>query len=83
MSQLQKELQEIASSLGEEGQERPLVILTPQLAAYLSHNADAMAWWGTDEEECDRDKKLEAIQAFMEMGAYEQVFANEAFVIYE
>ena len=83
LSQLQKELQEIASSLGEEGQERPLVILTPQLAAYLSHNADAMAWWGTDEEECDRDKKLEAIQAFMEMGAYEQVFANEAFVIYE
>ncbi|MDY2699317.1 MAG: hypothetical protein SOV61_07195 [Lachnospiraceae bacterium] len=83
LSQLQKELQEIASSLGEEGQERPLVILTPQLAAYLSHNADAMAWWGTDEEECAQDKKLEAIQAFMEMGAYEQVFANEAFVIYE
>lgn len=72
---LKEELKEIS--------ERPLVILTPALAAYLSGNDEAMSWWGTDAQECAQDEKLAVIQEFMETGAFEQVFANEAFVIYE
>lgn len=82
LSQLEEELDQISVSANN-GEERPLVILTPQLAAYLSGDADAIAWWGIDAEDYARDAKLKAIQEFMEIGAYSQVFANEAFVIYE
>lgn len=75
LGQLKEELQEIS--------ERPLVILTPKLAAYLSGDDKAMAWWGADVEELAQDEKLKAIQSFMEEGAYTQVFANEAFAIYQ
>lgn len=82
-SQLKEELEEWTASLAEKGRERPLVILTPPLAAFLSGDKDAIAWWGVDAEACAGDDKLGAIQDFMEVNAYEQVFANEAFVVYE
>ena len=67
----------------EKGAERPLVILTPQLSAYLAQDAEAMIYWGTDETACSQDEKLQAIGDFMEENAYKQVFANEAFTVYE
>ena len=63
--------------------QRPLVIMTPAIDAYFSGNSDAMAFWGADKESYDKDEKLSAIRYFMEKNAYSQVFANEAFVIYE
>ena len=59
------------------------MILTPQIASYLSGNETHMQWWGVDKESYDQDEKLKAIWGFMEKGAYEQVFANEAFVVYQ
>lgn len=82
VSRFTEELSEIAALTNENG-ERPLVILAPQIAAYLSEDDTLMAWWGTDKESCDQDEKLKALGRFMEDGAYVQVFANEAFVIYE
>lgn len=75
VSRLKQELEEISH--------RPLVILTPQIASYLSGDEAHMQWWGVDKESYDRDEKLKAIWNFMQKGAYEQVFANEAFVIYQ
>ncbi len=75
ISRLIQELEEISH--------RPLVILTPQIASYLSGDEAHMQWWGVDKESYDRDEKLKAIWNFMQKGAYEQVFANEAFVIYQ
>lgn len=82
VSRLREELSELCVLANEKG-ERPLVILTPPLAAYLSGDEAFMAWWGADKENYDQDEKLNAIWEFMEYGGYEQVFANEAFVIYE
>ena len=62
---------------------RPLVIITPQLAAYFSGDRKAMEYWGTDVEGCKGDQKLSAILQFMREQDYRQVFANEAFIIYE
>lgn len=62
---------------------RPLVIITPQLAAYFSGDRKAMEYWGTDIEGCKGDQKLSAILQFMREQDYRQVFANEAFAIYE
>lgn len=42
-----------------------------------------MKWWGTDKDTCTEDEKLLAIMDFMDKNNYRQVFANEAFVVYE
>ena len=81
--QLKEDLEELTLRLGAEEQEKPLVILTPPLAAFLAGDQEAISWWGTDMEKCRTDDKLGAIQDFMETNDYEQVFANEAFVVYE
>lgn len=82
LEQLKEELQELTVSYGGNHEDRPLVILSPQLAAYLSGEDDAISWWGVDVESCEKDEKLKAIKEYMETGAYQQVFANEAFVVY-
>ena len=83
LDRLQKELQDLTEAMTEKGAKRPLVILTPQLSAYLAQDAEAMSYWGTDEAACSQDEKLTAIGSFMEENDYEQVFANEAFTVYE
>ncbi len=83
LSRLQDDLKVIAGLKAPQGAERPLVIITPTLAAYLSGNEEAMAFWGTDVEGCKADEKLKAIWSFMEQCDYEEAFANEAFVVYK
>ena len=82
LEQLKGELEEL-SRAARQGEERPLVILTPALAAHLSGDEKAVEWWGSDEEALAQDEKLRAIQEFMIENSYEQAFANEAFVVYE
>ncbi len=62
---------------------RPLVILTPPLSAWLSEDPEVMEWWGIDREEWEQDEKLLILREFMKEQAYGQVFANEAFVVYD
>lgn len=82
LKRLREELSEITESMGSDRKERPLVIITPQLDAYLAGNEQAMSFWGTDVAFCEQDKKLSAIGEFLAENKYEQVFANEAFVVY-
>ena len=79
---LQEELLEISESKGDNREERPLVVITPRLDAFLAENEQAMEFWGTDRAACEQDEKLGAIGSFLMENSYEQVFANEAFVIY-
>ena len=87
LSQLQQELKEISAELKsskEDGKEkRPLVIITPDLAAFYRQDEAAMEWFGTDREACSGDEKLEAILNFVKENSYEEIFANEAFVVYQ
>ena len=73
----------VAGLLAGQKLSRPLVILTPPLAAWLSGDPRAIQWWGADAMNLEADEKLGAIREFMEKHSYAQVFANEAFVIYE
>lgn len=82
LEQLKKELEEL-SRAAKQGEESPLVILTPALAAYLSGDKKAVEWWGSDKEALAQDEKLSVIKEFMIENSYEQAFANEAFVVYE
>lgn len=81
-TRLKEGLAHIAASDGQE-EGRPLVILTPLISAWLSGDPEVMAWWGVDPQEWEQDEKLCSIRSFMEEGAYRQVFANEAFVVYD
>lgn len=81
--QLEEELTELLKVYKGNHAERPLVILTPPLAAYLSGDEEAVSWWGVDVESCGKDEKLGAIEEYLRLGDYQQVFGNEAFVIYE
>ncbi len=83
LERLESDLEILSSSIMEEGEEKPLVIITPDLAAYYDGDAKGMEWFGTDKETCDNDKKLHAIMNFLDENSYEQAFANEAYVIYE
>lgn len=83
LERLESDLEILSSSIMEEGEEKPLVIITPDLAAYYVGDAKGMEWFGTDKETCDNDKKLHAIMNFLDENSYEQAFANEAYVIYE
>lgn len=81
VSQLKEGLDSIASSNGQTD-DRPLVIVTPVISAWLSGDPEVMAWWGIEPDEWEQDEKLRLIRLFMEEGVYGQVFANEAFVVY-
>ena len=77
---LEEELSEISLGMGDD---RPLVVITPKLDAFLAGNEEAMDFWGTDRAACEQDKKLGVIGRFLSENAYEQVFANEAFIVYK
>ncbi len=82
LERLMEELERISKSRGSDKKERPLVVLTPQIDAFLAGNEQAMEFWGTDRAAYGQDKKLEMINRFLAENAYEQVFSNEAFVVY-
>lgn len=82
LERLERELGEISESRGNDMVARPLVVLTPQIDAFLAEDEQAMDYWGTDRTKYEQDGKLEAISSFLADNSYEQVFANEAFVIY-
>jgi len=82
ISRFEEGLANAVSTGGQEGN-RPLVILTPPLSAWLSEDPEIMAWWGIDPEEWEQDEKLLILRKFMKEQAYGQVFANEAFVVYD
>lgn len=82
LERLQTDLKGVSGEISEKGQ-RPLVIIPPGLDAFYRQDAEAMELFGTDENVCAEDKKLLAIMTFMDQNSYKQVFANEAFVVYE
>ncbi len=83
LSLLREELSDLGEDMEPEGADRPLVIITPYLAAYHEGNERAMEWFGVDEAACGGDEKLGAILEFMDNNHYEQAFVNEAYAVYE
>ncbi|MCM1125411.1 MAG: hypothetical protein NC429_02980 [Lachnospiraceae bacterium] len=80
---LKEELLAISRDRAASPAERPLVIITPGLAAYLSGDESVMEFWGVNPADYEKDLKLAAIGEFLESNVYEEVFANEAFVVYQ
>ncbi len=66
----------------EAGGEAPVIILASSAAAYLSEDADAMNWFGVDQEKLGADEKLKQIGAFMQEFGYVEKFGNARYVVY-
>ena len=66
---LQGDLTELTANMQEQGERKPLVILSS------SSEEDILSG--------ETDKKLSMIKEFMEANDYSRAFANEAYVVYE
>ena len=82
VSQFTQDLKNVEMQIDSDGV-RPLLVVTPSIAAYVSEDAEGMAWFGTDVEACDKDEKLQLLKLFMEKYEYKEVFSNTGYVVLE
>lgn len=66
----------------EAGGELPAVIVSTPVAAYLSDDGEAIAWFGVDMEACAADEKLQILGAFLGEHGYVECFGNAEYVVY-
>lgn len=66
----------------ETGEELPVVMVSTPVAAYLSDDGEAIAWFGVDMEACAADEKLQILGAFLDEHGYKECFGNAEYVVY-
>lgn len=64
------------------GKELPVVIVSTPVAAYLSDDGEAIAWFGVDMEACAADEKLQILRDFLGEHGYAERFGNAGYVVY-
>lgn len=67
---------------GRNGKELPVVIVSTPVAAYLSDDGEAIAWFGVDMEACAADEKLQILGEFLIEHGYAECFGNAGYVVY-
>lgn len=66
----------------EAGGKLPAIIVSTPVAAYLSDDGEAIAWFGVDMEACAADEKLQILGAFLGEHGYVECFGNAGYVVY-
>lgn len=64
------------------GKELPVVIVSTPVAAYLSDDGEAIAWFGVDMEACAANEKLQILGEFLGEHGYTECFGNAGYVVY-
>lgn len=82
MVEFDRDMEQVAQEI-EAGQEEPVIILATPAAAYLSEDADAMNWFGVDQEKMRGDEKLGKLGTFMQEYEYGESFCNARYAVYE
>jgi len=82
MVEFERDMGETARRI-ETGQPSPVIILSSPVAAYLSGDAEAMEWFGVDQEKMDGDEKLQRLGEFMEEYGYGKRFGNARYTVYD
>ena len=67
---------------GQAGKELPVVIVSTPVAAYLSDDGEAIAWFDVDVEACAADEKLQILGEFLGEHGYAECFGNARYVVY-
>lgn len=73
---------EIVEEQSRAGKELPVVIVSTPVAAYLSDDGEAIAWFGVDMEACAADEKLQILGEFLGEHGYAECFGNGGYVVY-
>lgn len=82
MVEFDRDLEKVQRSI-QAGQEEPVIILATPVAAYLSEDAQAMNWFGVDQEKMRGDEKLGKLGMFMQEYEYGESFCNARYAVYE
>lgn len=65
------------------GADKPLIIVTSQIGAYLTEDDKGMNLLGTDREKLAADKKLAAIADYIEENGYLNTYDSEAYCVFQ
>lgn len=79
----QRDLAAIEKSKKEQNKELPVVITSSKVSAFMSEDAEAMAWFSVDEEAYAADEKIKMLMDFLDNNSYTETFANAAYVVFE
>lgn len=83
MVEYERDMAQLEAVMQQEGSDgAPVIILASYVAAYLSEDADAMNWFGTDREALDSDEKLQMLDTFMRQYGYQEQFCNARYAVY-
>lgn len=82
MVEYERDMALIEEKIKQGDDEVPVVILASPVAAYLSEDADAINWFGVDQEALDEDEKLQALDLFMKRHGYQEQFCNARYAVY-
>lgn len=82
MVEYRRDMALIEAKIKQDGAGAPVVILASPVAAYLSEDADAMNWFGVDQEALDGDEKLQMLDLFMKRYGYQEQFCNARYAVY-
>ncbi len=63
--------------------DRPVVIVSSEIAAYLSGDDKACEWYGIDKTAYDGDRKVQLLQEFVDEYGYAVTYGSEKFTVYE
>lgn len=73
---------EAVEAEGRAGKELPVIIVSTPVAAYLSDDGEAIAWFGVDMKACAADEKLQILGEFLGEYGYAECFGNAEYVVY-
>jgi hypothetical protein len=84
MVEYERDMAQLENAIAQDGTgAAPVIILSSETAAYLSEDADAMNWFGVDQDAFAVDEKLQILGAFMTKYNYQEQFANGRYAVYE
>lgn len=82
MEEYERDLTRIETENISRSADYPAVIVSAGVAAYISGDGEAMAWFGVDEEALKADAKLGMLMDFMRRYGYAQIFGNARYAVY-
>lgn len=64
------------------GEEAPIIMVSPSVAAYWSDDGEAINWFGVDMEKMAKDEKLRILGEWVRDYGYTECFGNARYVVY-
>ncbi len=86
LEMFQREIAQVEKACSQNAADRPLIIVSASIDAYLTEDAEGLELTGTSQAQIDAyaaDEKLSCLTAFMEAEGYTESYCNSGFAIFE